>query len=178
MSQTFEPGTYLGKVKSWSVVKAKTGTPQLALTFQPLGRFVPHSPEADLIECPDLERTIFRAITEKTARRLLADLHLLFEYPHEWFTPLDPESEGAFDFTDREFPAVLTYEEYDGKEREKWNFAAGSGLYGEPLTQAELRKLDLMYGTAKPKRAARKQASEPASESAAPGEPASEPIAF
>ncbi len=156
MSQTFEPGRYLGRVTRWGLVKAGTGTPQFALTFTPLGRINPQNPDGDLLPCADLERTIFRSITRATAEWLLHDLKTLFEYPHDRFGPLDPEADDAFDFRDREFTAVLTYEEYDGKTREKWNFASSGQLSGDPLTVADVRKLDTLFGAGKPKRNGRK----------------------
>ena len=140
MVTTFEPGQYVGKVTRWALVKAKNEnkTPQFAITFLPLGRVNPQNPEADLLPCPEVERTVFRPITDKTAGWLLRDLKQLFEYPHESFVPLDPDGAEPFDFKDKEFPAVLTYEPFDGKAKERWNFAAGLNL-GEPMSQAEVR---------------------------------------
>jgi hypothetical protein len=162
MPTTFEPGQYIGKVLRWAMVKAKNEkqTPQFAVTFLPTGRVNPQNPDADLLPCPDLERTIFRAITGKTAQWVLRDLRELFEYPHGGFGPLDPEADGAFDFHDKEFPAVLTFEEYDGKTREKWNFATSLNV-GEPLTTADIKKLDTLYGIASPKRDGRKPKPKP-----------------
>jgi hypothetical protein len=162
MPTTFEPGQYIGKVLRWAMVKAKNEkqTPQFAVTFVPLGRVNPQNLDGDLLPCPDLERTIFRSITGKTAQWLLRDVKELFEYPHGSFGPLDPESDGAFDFHDKEFPAVLTFEEYDGKTREKWNFATSLNV-GEPLTASEIKKLDVLYGIASPKRDGRKPKPKP-----------------
>lgn len=135
---------------------------QVVLSFLPLGKINLTNPDADLEACADLERTIFRPITEKTAGWLLQDLKTLFEYPHERFGPLDPESDEAFDFRDREFDAVLAYEEYEGRERERWNFAGGQyQLNGDPMNEAEIRKLDILFGAAKPKRKDRKQPAAP-----------------
>lgn len=153
MPYLFDPGQYRVRVTRWALIKAKTGTPQFALTFLPLGKLNTQNPDGDLLSCPELERTIFRAITEKTARWLLQDLQTLFGYPHERFGPLDPESEEAFDFHEREFTAALTYEEYEGKTKERWSFASNQGqLNGDPMTEAEIRKLDTLFGAGKPKR--------------------------
>ena len=174
MITTFEPGQYVGKVTRWQLVKAKNEnkTPQFAITFLPLGRVNPQNPEADLLPCPEVERTVFRPITDKTAGWLLRDLKQLFEYPHESFVPLDPDGAEPFDFKDKEFPAVLTYEPFDGKAKERWNFAAGLNL-GEPMSQAEVRKLDALFGAAKPKRNGKK-----ANETSAtpPQAPKSDPV--
>lgn len=168
MQATFEPGQYRARVTRWSLVKSKEKkTPQFALTFILLGRVSPHLSEGELEACPEVERTIFRPITEKTASWLLQDLKTLFEYPHDRFTPLDPEGADAFSFADKEFSAVLGFEEYDGKTREKWNFATGLQL-GEPLTAGEARKLDTLFGAALPKKNGRKRpADTPAPEAAA-----------
>src|SRR5207249_10050846 len=115
MNATFEPGQYVGKVLRWMLVKAKNEnkTPTLAITFVPLGRFDPQNQDGDLLDCPDVERTLFRPITDNTAEWLKRDLKELFEYPFENFGPLNPDAKDAFDFHDKEFPTVLTYEEYN-----------------------------------------------------------------
>jgi hypothetical protein len=174
MVTTFEPGQYLGKVTRWALVKAKNEnkTPQLALTFLPLGRFDPQRTDGELLPCPELERTVFRPITDNTAGWLLRDLKQFFEYPHESFVPLDPDGPEAFDFRDKEFPTILTYEEYEGKTRERWNFAGGLNM-GDPMSQAEVRKLDTLVGAAKPKRNGKKEKETPTT---APQAPKSQPV--
>jgi hypothetical protein len=173
MKPSFEPGHYRCRVTRWALTKAKTGTPQFALSFVPLGKLNAQNPEDDHLEaCPDFERTIFRPITEKTAQWLLADLKTLFEYPYEQLTPLDPESPAAIDLTDREFTAILVYEEYDGRTRERWSFATGQANLGEPLTPPEVRKLDVLFGSAKPRRRSKKEDGRPAAAAEPPAVPA------
>jgi hypothetical protein len=176
MTTTFEPGQHIGRVTRWALVKAKNEhkTPQLAITFLALGRINPQNPDADLLPCPEVERTVFRPITENTAGWLLRDLKELFEYPHESFVPLDPDGPEPFDFKDKEFPLVLTYEDYEGKTREKWNFAGGLNV-GDPMSQTEVRKLDALFGIAKPKRNGKKE-KEAAAKASQPSNPESVPI--
>jgi hypothetical protein len=176
MATTFEPGQYVGKVIRWALVKAKNEnkTPQFAITFLPLGRVDPQNPEGDLLPCHEVERTVFRPITDKTAGWLLRDLKLFFEYQQDSFTPLDPDGSDPFDFKDKEFPAVLTYEDYEGKTRERWNFAGGLNI-GEPMSQAEVRKLDALFGVAKPKRNGRKE-KETSAKMSQPSSPGPVPI--
>ena len=88
--------------------------------------------------------------------------------------PLDPDGPDPFDFREKEFPTVLTYEDYEGKTREKWNFAGGLHV-GEPMSQAEVRKLDALFGIAKPKRNDKKEKEAPAKISQ-PSNPESVPI--
>ena len=179
MSLTFEPGQYRGRVTRWALVKAKNEkkTPQFALSFLPLGRINPYTPEGPLDPCPELERTIFRSITEKTASWLLQDLKTLFGYPHEKFSPLEPDSTDAFDFADKEFTAYLSFEDYDGKTRERWNFSTGAPFTGDPLTAGEIRKLDTLFGIAKPK-GARKKVPAPAPAPIPDQEPVEQPVPF
>lgn len=173
MVTTFEPGQYLGRVTRWGLVKAKNEnkTPQFAITFLPLGRVNAQNPDGDLLPCPEVERTVFRAITGNTAGWLLRDLKQFFEYPHESFVPLDPDGAEAFDFRDKEFLTVLTYEDFDGRVRERWNFA-GALHVGEPMSSTEVKKLDALFGAAKPKRSAKRK--EAATEMPPP--PKSEPL--
>jgi hypothetical protein len=158
MTTTLDPGQYVGRVARWALVKAKNEnkTPQFAITFFLLGRINPQNPDGDLLACPEVERTVFRPITENTAGWLLRDLKQFFEYPHESFGPLDPDGPEPFDFANKDFPTTLSYEEYEGKTREKWNFAGGLNV-GEPMSQAEVRKLDALFGIAKPKRNGKKE---------------------
>ena len=157
MVTTFEPGQYVGKVTRWALVKAKNEnkTAQFALSFLPLGRVDSQNPDADLLPCPEVERTVFRPITQNTAGWLLRDLKQFFEYPHESFVQLDPDGADAFDFRDKEFPTILSYDEFEGRTRERWNFANSLNI-GEPMSQAEVRKLDALFGAAKPKRNGKK----------------------
>jgi len=173
MTLTFEPGQYRGRVTRWALVKAKNEkkTPQFALTVLALGKINPHDPEGPLDPCPELERTIFRSITEKTAKWLLQDLKAIFDYPHESFAQLDPEHAEAFDFMNLELSVALSFEEYDGKTREKWNFASGLPYGGDPMTTDEVKKLDSLFGIAKPKKHAKKS-KELAPAPSADGQPA------
>ena len=75
---------------------------------------------------------------------------------------------------DKEFPTVLTYEDYEGKVRERWNFAGGLNA-GEPMSQAEVRKLDALFGAAKPKRNGKKE-KEASTQSSQPSKPEPVPI--
>lgn len=171
MGQQFEPGQYRARVTRWTLIKAKTGTPQFALSFMPLGKINVHNPDGDLLPCPEVERTIFRPITDKTADWVLQDLEQLFGYADKRFSPLDPESPDAFDFGSKEFTAVLTFEdrmnpdtgEITKANAEKWKFVAGQGqLSGDPLSATEIRQLDTLFGAAKPKKNGKKPKTPPA----------------
>lgn len=168
MSFFLEPGYYRARASRWALIKAKTGTPQFAMTFVVLGKLNMQQADGELLACPGVERTLFRSLTERTAPWLLQDLQLLFGYTENRLSPLDPEQADAFDFAGKEFTAVLDYEDRCNPDTgevlksgvEKWKFATGQ-LPGDTLTSAEMKQLDALFGAAKPKRGARKRQPEP-----------------
>lgn len=165
MPHTFEPGRYRARVTRWGLTKAKTGTPQFALTFLPIGKINPHNPDSELLPCAEVERTIFRSITDKSAQWLLQDLEQHFGYTDKRFSPLDPEHAEAFDLSQKEFTAVLVHEDYRNADTgevikpnvERWNFPLGAGLNSDPMNPTEIRQLDTLFGSAKPKKNGRKR---------------------
>ena len=94
MALMYDPGQYWGKVTSHKMGKAKTGTPQFILQFELIGIMDPKNPDGELHYCPVAERTVFRAITEKTIEWVLKDLELL-GFTGDSFRLLDMD-EGSF----------------------------------------------------------------------------------
>lgn len=139
-----KPGKYVGHIQQWSLGKASTGNPQFTITFALAYYKLAGGGQED---CPSLERTIFRSITDKTIDFFVKDLQAL-GYDRDTFDALDPKAPDAFDFQGIEIEASLKYETYEGKEREKWNLAmTGGGLVIEPLEQSGLASLNAMFGS-------------------------------
>ena len=143
----FEQGTYLGRINKWGLSAAKTGTPQFFVTFTPLGRVDPSKPDdtENLIACEDWERTIFRAITENTIDFVVRDLKAL-GYSKDTFDQLDPEHKDAHSFADMEIRVTCKHEEYQGKNKERWDFAFGDGFKPKEMEAGGVKKLNALFG--------------------------------
>jgi hypothetical protein len=101
--------------------------------------------ESGLISTAPGERTVFRTITEKTADWVVEDLQRL-GYERDKFDMLDPNHSQAHNFKDLEIEIKCDHETYQGKTREKWNFAWGGGLEFTPLETKEIGKLNALFG--------------------------------
>lgn len=143
----FEAGSYMGRITKWGLSAAKTGTPQFFATFVPLGRIDPAKPSdtENLIACPDWERTVFRAITENTIDFVARDLAAL-GYTRDTFDQLDPEHADAHSFADMEIRVVCKHESYQGKEKERWDFAFGDGFTPKAMESGGMKKLNALFG--------------------------------
>ena len=148
MNPSYAPGYYKVRITRWSLGKAGTGTPQFALSFNIIGMVNQEDPEGELVSVYHEERTIFRAITDKTVDFVTEDLrHLGFEGTS--FAQLDPTSSeaGATDFRGLEIMVRCDHETYQGQPKERWSFAWGGGKFQQkPLEKTELQKLDAMFG--------------------------------
>jgi hypothetical protein len=148
MGLTYENGQrYWGKITSNKMGKAKTGTAQFILQFEIVGKINPADPDGDLLTCPTGERTVFRAITDKTIDWVLKDLEQL-GFQGESFRLLDMDEPGGVNFQNREL-AFFCEHKYgnDQKLREQWGISSGhKPLVIEPMEAKEIRALDNLFG--------------------------------
>lgn len=142
----YAPGIYRGRVTTWGLTKsASKGTNQFVLRFVVLGIVDQSDPEAGLISCPQMERSVYRPITEKTVDWVIDDLQKIFGYDRESFAYLDPSHPGAFNFGEFETNFRCAHEVYQGKTQERWSFDSGSSEI-TPLEKSEVDKLDALFG--------------------------------
>lgn len=169
-------GRYRGKITNWGLSPSSgKGTPQFWVSFIPIYQINPMDPE-DTKTCPSEERTIFRPITEGTIDYVAQDLEKL-GYDRADFDGLDPNSSAAFSFKDTEFDAVCRHDTYEGKTREKWEFAFGGGLQLTPLATNEVKKLNALFGKRLKGKPGNGRHSQSGTTSTEP-EPSSEPVPF
>lgn len=137
-------GYYGATIESWSLGQSKEkGTPEFAITF-----ILDHykGPGGSKVECPNLKRTAFRYITDKTIDYFVNDLKAL-GYDRDDFDGLDPKSSTAFDFEGIEIEVQLNYETYEGKQKEKWNLALNAGkITSKPLPEDGVSALNALFG--------------------------------
>ena len=110
-----------------------------------MGRVNPADPDGDLLHCEAAERTIFWTFTPKTMDWVTRDLARL-GYNKSSFRFLDPDDPNAHSFEDVEIPVYFTYEEYQGKWKEKWKL--GGQREVKPVEAKKVRELDAMFGKA------------------------------
>lgn len=140
-------GIYKGRVTDWAITQAQTGNKQLAFKFQITGKVDEAFPDGELIPCSPDERTIYRAITDKTFDWVIQDLEHL-GYDKNGFVYIDRNHPEAHDFTGAEVTVRCKHDNYEGKTKEKWEFAWGGGGGGElkAIESGEIKKLDAMFG--------------------------------
>lgn len=136
-------GLYQAFIQKWGFTEAKTGTPQLFFS-------VSISKEIDskeLKDCPQYERTIFRAITENTIGFVSADLKNL-GYPHPTFDQLEPDHPQAYSFEGHEVKVRCKHGvDQKGAPREEWSFAFGGSFEGKPVEKSKVSKLNALFGS-------------------------------
>lgn len=140
-----EEGYYKAVILTWGFGRAQTGTPQMAYTCKLLSWKDDAGNWVELDEEP--QRTVYRYLTDNTADRFCADLKTL-GYDRQGFGALNRDADDAFDFEGIKVELYLSYEEYNGKERERWDFAwnYGGGLkMGKPMERKEVAALNAKY---------------------------------
>jgi hypothetical protein len=133
MKPYYEPGLYKCRIIEQGFNEASTGTPQFWLRFQVLGRIEPFN---DSLE--KYSRTIYFAVTQRTADRVMQDLHTL-GFKGDQFDGIDPRIEGSHSFVNSEVELICSHEDgKDGTPREKWR-VRGSG---RPLNADKVHNLN------------------------------------
>lgn len=142
-SPFYERGRYLGRVVGQGLSESSKGTPQIVIRFKVL-EFESGDPVNQ-----QYERTVYRAITEKTMPYVTADLKVL-GYTRDSFKFLDPKVQGFHSFDGQEAIFVCNHEpDLQGDLREKWGIAPAEGAAFEikkPLEAKKLRDLDSLFG--------------------------------
>ena len=147
----FQIGRYWGKLTNQQFGKAKSGNPQIVFSFLLVGMVDPKDPEGDLLACTQYERSIFRAITEKTVEYVLEDLAAL-GFTGNSYQQISLDHPHCCDLRDTEIALFCQHEEdnrpeHAGEIRERWSIArANSGPKVDTLDDKDARKLDAMFG--------------------------------
>lgn len=134
----YPEGGYIGKVTQQAMVKAQKGTPQLVV------RFTVESKADGGDSGPRQERTMYRAITEKTAQYVQEDLQKL-GFTGTSLSELDPNSpKFAFDLAGKDIGVYCKHEaDQESNLREKWQLSRSFAIDGEPVTDYD--SLDAMF---------------------------------
>jgi len=143
----YEPGRYWGTITSQQLGESSNGNPQFILRFEVLGKINLADPEGELVAVTqNLERTIYRAITDNSIDWILQDLEQL-GFTGASFAELDPGNEVFQDFSGQEIPIRCEHDTYQGTVREKWSIGVAPSA-AKPLEPKAIRQLDSMFGKA------------------------------
>lgn len=135
-------GQYLGRIVNWGLCESdKKKTPQFFVTFSVLGERKADGTE----ECPQYERTVFRAITENTIEYITRDLRNL-GYEDESFDRLDPAHPQAHSFKGKEIPIRCKHDDYEGDTTEKWEFDFAGSFKPKSLEKTGVARLNALFG--------------------------------
>lgn len=145
MSISYEKGRYRAVIASQTMSESSTKNTQFVLTFDLLGMYDPTEPDA-LRPVQHGQRSVFRAITEKTIDYFLEDLKYL-GYDKPSFANLDPSHPQCHNFKGQEIDVICDHETYQDKLREKWSLSRGGGLNLKPADNTAVRKLDALFGS-------------------------------
>ena len=145
----YASGRYWGKITHQALTESSNGNPQVVVTFEVLGLVDPDNPDGDLLPCGQRnERSIFRAITAKTAEWVADDLRKL-GFTSNKPSDVDLDSATCCDLRGNEAAFWCDHEPHykTGEQQERWKVASDSpGLQVKPLEAKEVRKLDAMFG--------------------------------
>lgn len=154
MAVQCQPGRYAATIVSHKLGTASTGNVQLAFVLNILGIIRPDDPDSyDASEGGGLTRTVIRTITEKTVNRIYRELDTL-GYTGDGFSALDQNLSGDkfIDLSGKQVYVRMHPEEYQGNERERWEFdqlGAGEGIPMNPVERNKAREIDTMFSRKK-----------------------------
>lgn len=138
---SLQEGIYKGHLQKVTLGETKTGKPQIVYEFITDGIL---DSSGEFLDCANVNRTIFRVLTENTIDFATAELRQL-GYDRDNFDDIDPESPNAFDFDGIEVTVEMKLEEYEGRQRERWQFTRKG--QGKKLEQSGVSKLNAMFGS-------------------------------
>jgi hypothetical protein len=136
----YECGKYHARITDYGITEASTGTQQVFIAFDLIGRFDPAS--GQLVGCQPAERTYYKAITPKTIDWVLSDLKTV-GFDKDSLKYLDPEVPGAVNLFGKEIDVVCDHETYNGSLRERWSIQRERNR--KKVGHHELSQLDVQF---------------------------------
>jgi hypothetical protein len=136
---TYSPGRYKARIKDYGWCEASTGTPQFFIQLEILNRY---DNDGALVDCPQFERTFYRAISLKDEKAkqtcismLKGDLSAIGVHVDDE-AQLDPQHPQAINLFAKELDVLMTLESYQGAPRERWHVRSAER---QKLSIADLR---------------------------------------
>jgi hypothetical protein len=117
----FEEGIYQVEALTWGFKETTNGFDQFEMTFKVLGAVDRNNPEDPPRTCEPGVRSWSITLKEEANVAWLSDVVLSLGYKGEDLLGLDPDLDGAHDFTGVEFFAQCRHGEYKDQIRESWS---------------------------------------------------------
>jgi hypothetical protein len=143
----YEVGKHEVQVTGQGFVKAGSGNVQFVLKFKVLGKIDPEDPSKMFAVPAQYERSMYRALTEKTIEYFVSDMAKLGVEVSS-FADLDPNTEGFTNLTGKTYDMMCTHEAgTDGGMRERWSVVqAFASKPIESIASNEVKALDRLFG--------------------------------
>jgi len=139
MTPFYEEGTYTAEIVNQALGKASTGTPQIILRIRVYE-------DEHGVAIQQYDRTIYRAITPKTMQYVVKDLKAI-GYDRDSFKHFDVHADDFVDLRGRSIKVFCRHEpDRSGELRERWGIVTERDFEVEPVSDADIRKLDALYG--------------------------------
>lgn len=148
----YQPGTYAVEIVKQKMAKARTGNPQVIISFVPYAKVNEGVPEDSPNRLQDLggdqyERSAFWVVTDNTVDWVIDKLERIGIQNIGSWSEIDEDNPNCCDVRRRHVCMVCRHETYEGKTREKWDLRGGGGeLQIEELDQNAMRELDAQFG--------------------------------
>jgi hypothetical protein len=140
MAAVYQPGVYWCEITEQGMTESKNGNPMLIFKIKP------YAYEDETPVERSLERTVRKAITDKSAEYVIEDLRALGFDRHS-FTEIDPRHPNAFQFVGIKATFLCKHEEYNGDLKDAWSFYRNfGGVEIEPIDKTKLKRLDGLFG--------------------------------
>ncbi len=145
MTIYYQPGEYWGDVVDHGLTEAGTGTPQLYVRFLVLGKVSVANPGEYEESGEQKERTVYRAITDKTIEFVTEDMERL-GFHGTMFDEFKADGPGDFDIRGTQFKFFCKHEAHykTGSPTEKWGLARERAT--TPVADDAMKRLQATFG--------------------------------
>jgi hypothetical protein len=117
----FDEGIYQAEALSWGYQETTSGFDQFEMAFRVLGAVDPNHPEDPPRACEPAVRSWSITLKDEANIAWLAEVVLGLGYDREDLLGLDPDLDGAVDFSGVKFLARCKHRDYQGQPREQWS---------------------------------------------------------
>ena len=140
----YSEGTHTAEIIAQELsASSKKGTPQLVLKVKILG--IPNQDGTYETHREQYERYIYIYLTQGTMPFALETLKTL-GFTGTSLKQLDPNEPNHQDLTGGQIDVYCSHEEYEGKDRERWQVSNQQSSQSAPIEAKKMRALDALFG--------------------------------
>jgi hypothetical protein len=140
MAAAYKPGVYWCEITEQALSESKNGNPMLVFKIKPYA----HQDETPVER--SIERTVRKAITEKSIEYVIEDLRYLGFDRHS-FAEIDPRHPSHFSFVGIKSTFACKEGEWNGNVKDEWSiYQVFESAEVEPIDKTKLKRLDGLFG--------------------------------